>query len=526
VACEVNPLTASGRGEVVLRDAGNGTRADYARGGEWQGRAVLVTNDAARRGAMLTHLALEAKYQGAACLIYHLPGMREDVIPIWPVDVALPVLSISNRDAARLHRLLSEGDEMRVAFVASLEEYRSTTYNVVGTVRGSRYPEEVVYLTGHYDSWFLGANDNAATVACLLEAARALRGYRPRRTLRFVAWGSEESGAPVGEWGLYGLMGSYGYGQAHRQEIAGVGEEMAVAMVNGEMMGFTPRTHLQCTPEMLLLGHDVAADLGEHLRVSGPSHNWTLSDHLCFHALGLPLVYLIPARDLGSGRRSPYWHVYHTQADNMETVSQRALEENSRLMALLLMRLDRAAMPYSMDSLAHTALQGTEHLPNGRGLRRALAQARRACRGGGRGEALRRCRRLAGLLNRHIYAMDRPFGLKLPLMAERIARLKEAAHILELEGDVGRARSVLMSLADFSTATSFSPEVMSKVQGVRRTNPVLSALALLEEDWSEVLACLEENRPLPRTVAALRAKVDDHQERLELWARQLEEALL
>ncbi len=138
---------------------------------------------------------------------------------------------------------------------------------------------------------------------------------------------------------------------------------------------------------------------------------------------------------------------------------------------------------------------------------------------------LRRCRRLAGMLNQHMYALDRPFGLKFPLMAERIARLKEAAHILELEGDVGRARSVLVSLADFNTATSFSPEVVARMQGGRQTNPVLSALALLEEDWSEVLACFEEKKPLPRTVAALRAKIDDHQELLELWARRLEEAL-
>ncbi|MEK7847835.1 MAG: M28 family peptidase, partial [Chloroflexota bacterium] len=395
VVCEVNPLAGSGRGEVVLADAGHGPRTDYARGGGWGGRAALVTNDAARRGATLTHLALEAKYQGAACLIYHLPGMREDVVPIWPVDVDIPVLSISNREAARLHQLLAQG-EVRVAFEATLERYESTTYNVVGTVRGSRYPEEVVYLTGHYDNWFLGANDNTSTVGCLLEAARALRGYRPRRTLRFVAWGSEESGAPVGEWGLYGLMGSYGYGQAHCREVTGEAGELAVAMVNGEMLGYTPRTHLQGTPELIPLIYGVAADLGEHLRVSGPSHNWTLSDHLCFHALGLPLVYLIPARDLGSGGRSPYWDVYHTAADNMDIISPRALEENARLMALVIMRLGRAAMPYSLTSLASAALQGTEHLSNGRGLRRALGRAQRACRGGERGEVLRRVRRLAG----------------------------------------------------------------------------------------------------------------------------------
>jgi hypothetical protein len=523
--CEVNPLSGSGQGEVVLVGAGNGTRGDYDRGAGWAGKAVLVTNDAARRGAMLTHLALEAKYRGAACLIYHLPGMREDVIPVWPVDVTLPVLSISNREAVRLRQLLSEGIEVRVSFEARLEEHRSTTYNVVGTIRGSRNPDEVVYLTGHYDSWFMGANDNASTVACMLEAARALKGYRPQRTLRFIAWGSEESGAPIGEWGLYGLAGSYGYGQAHVQEMDGDGQEMAVAMVNGEMLGFTPRTHLQCTPELFPLTQDVAADMGEHLRASGPSHNWTLSDHLCFHALGVPLIYLIPARDLGSGRRSPYWNVYHTAADNMDIISRQALEGNSKLMALTMMRLDRAARPYSLDAMARAVMQGAAHLPNRRGLSRALAGAQRRCRSEDRAEALRRTRRLTGLLNRSIYVLDRPFGLKFPLMVERISRLEEAVHILETEGDMGRARSVLASLADFSVAGSFSPEVVATVQRVRSANSVMSTLGLIEGDWEEVLACFEEKKAVTRIVVALKAKIEDQQEMLELGARSLEEAL-
>ncbi|MDP6100981.1 MAG: M28 family metallopeptidase, partial [Dehalococcoidia bacterium] len=524
VPCEVNPLSASGRGEVVLVGGGNGTRGDYDRGEGWVGKAVLVTNDAARRGAMLTHLALEAKYRGVACLIYHLPGMREDVIPIWPVDVSLPVLSISNREEVRLRQLLSEGVEVRVSFEACLEEHRSATYNVVGTVWGSRYPEEVVYLTGHYDSWFVGANDNASTVACMLEAARTLKEYRPQRTLRFIAWGSEESGGPIGEWGLYGLVGSYGYGQRHAQEMDGEGREVAVAMVNGEMLGFTPRTHLQCTPELLPLTQSVAADMGGHLRASGPSHNWTLSDHLCFHAMGVPLIYLIPARDLGSGRRSPYWNVYHTADDNMDIMSLAALEENSRLMALTMMRLDRAARPYSLDSMARTVMHGAAHLPNGRRLGRALASAQQRCRGKDRAESLRRERRLTGLLNRRIYVMDRPFGLKFPLMLERISRLQEAVHILEIEGDTGRARSVLASLADFSVADSFSPEAVAMMQQVRRDNLVLNSLGLIEENWVEVLACFDKKKPVSRIVAALKAKIEDLQEMLKLEALSLEKA--
>lgn len=75
-------------------------------------------------------------------------------------------------------------------------------WNVVGTLRGSELPDEIVTIGGHRDAWGPGAADNVSGTVSVMEAARAVAeqvraGNRPRRTMVFAAWDAEE-------WGLVG----------------------------------------------------------------------------------------------------------------------------------------------------------------------------------------------------------------------------------------------------------------------------------------------------------------------------------
>lgn len=77
-----------------------------------------------------------------------------------------------------------------------------TVWNTFGIVRGSEFPDEMVIIGAHRDSWGPGAADNVSGTVSVLEAARAVmeqvrRGDRPRRTLVFATWDAEE-------WGLIG----------------------------------------------------------------------------------------------------------------------------------------------------------------------------------------------------------------------------------------------------------------------------------------------------------------------------------
>lgn len=102
--------------------------------------------------------------------------------------------------------------------------------NVIGELAGALYPEEVVILSAHLDSYNRtssevapGADDNASGVAAVLAAAEILSEYSWGRTLRFALWTGEEQG----------LLGS----QAYAQRSSGMGEEI-VAVVNLDMIGW------------------------------------------------------------------------------------------------------------------------------------------------------------------------------------------------------------------------------------------------------------------------------------------------
>lgn len=77
-----------------------------------------------------------------------------------------------------------------------------TIWNTLGTLRGTEFPDEYVYIGAHRDGWGAGAADNVSGTVSVLEAAEALsalakRGERPRRSIVFATWDAEE-------WGLIG----------------------------------------------------------------------------------------------------------------------------------------------------------------------------------------------------------------------------------------------------------------------------------------------------------------------------------
>ncbi len=113
---------------------------------------------------------IPAGWQGGLALRYHVgPG---------PVRVKL---SVETDEATRGYK---------------------TIWNTLGTLEGSEFPDEYIYIGAHRDAWGAGAADNVSGTVSVLEAAHALselarRGERPRRTIVFATWDAEE-------WGLIG----------------------------------------------------------------------------------------------------------------------------------------------------------------------------------------------------------------------------------------------------------------------------------------------------------------------------------
>ena len=114
----------------------------------------------------------------------------------------LPAAAVSFEDAEILAHLASEG-KTRVRFTITPETRpNGLSYNVIGDLKGSEKPDEIVVVGGHLDSWDLGtgALDDASGVAVSMQAAYLVKQLKlkPKRTIRVVAFMNEENGGAGG----------------------------------------------------------------------------------------------------------------------------------------------------------------------------------------------------------------------------------------------------------------------------------------------------------------------------------------
>ena len=214
-----------------------------------------------------------------------------------------PQVVLGNQNYAELHRLLAAGERVRVEVNASNSFGRDTVtqWNVVGEIRGSERPEEIVLVGAHLDSWDLGtgATDNGASSVAVIEAARLLgalkaTGVRPRRTIRFALFSGEEQG----------LYGSQYYVNRHAAELPRF--QAVLVLDNGS--GRITAVPLQGSDQL----HRLWTELVRPLAALGPidvrSGNKGATDHLPF------LQADVPSFNYDQLPRG-YDHTYHSQLD-------------------------------------------------------------------------------------------------------------------------------------------------------------------------------------------------------------------
>ncbi len=103
-----------------------------------------------------------------------------------------PSVRISFEDGLKL--LKNRATKAKI--VVEVERGRRKTKNVIGELKGSTHLDEIVLVGGHYDTVpnVCGASDNAGGTSIAMELARVFKEKGSKRTLRFIAWGSEEMG--------------------------------------------------------------------------------------------------------------------------------------------------------------------------------------------------------------------------------------------------------------------------------------------------------------------------------------------
>jgi len=222
----------------------------------------------------------------------------------------IPAAAITIEGAELLQRMQDRGDhptvrlKMDAQFLPDAE-----SANLIAELKGSEFPDEIVLISGHFDSWDVGQGANDDGGGCLIawEAARLLKelGLRPRRTIRVVLWTNEENGG----------RGGTAYLQAHRSELAkhifAVESDSGVAKPQGFGLAATAplqgRSNLQ---EVLKLLSGIGAD-----RVAENGGGSDIGPIMREGVIGASL-------DVDG---SKYFNIHHTAADTLDKIDPREL---------------------------------------------------------------------------------------------------------------------------------------------------------------------------------------------------------
>lgn len=183
--------------------------------------------------------AEEASKYGAVGIIVRSMNLRIDDYPHTgamsygdiPVKDRIPAAAISTKAADLLSASISLNPNVDFYFKQNCQQLEDVpSFNVIGEIKGSTHPNEIIVVGGHLDSWDLGdgSHDDGAGCVQSMEVIRLLKetGYTPKRTIRVVLFMNEENG----------LRGGNKYA-----EIANAKKENHIFALESDEGGFTPR---------------------------------------------------------------------------------------------------------------------------------------------------------------------------------------------------------------------------------------------------------------------------------------------
>jgi carboxypeptidase Q len=258
----------------------------------------------------------------------------------------IPVVSMAAEDQEQLERYLDRGKAVRLKINVQnrVTDGPAPSANVVGEIRGTQNPEQIVVVGGHLDSWDLGSGstDNGCGTTTTLGAAEAIMksGYKPRRTIRFVLFTGEEEG----------LLGSLAYTKTHKAEMPNHVAAVVLDFGQGPVTGFQLGGRKELIPEVEKFAASLQA-FGD-LAVDDDAEFGT--DTGPFIMEGLPGINL--------NQDSPdYKYTHHSAVDTFDKVKADVLDRNATVMALagfwIADRPERLASPWPREKTARMLIE-------------------------------------------------------------------------------------------------------------------------------------------------------------------------
>ncbi len=283
--------------------------------------------------------AAEASKYGAVGTIVRSLSSRQDDYPHTgsmsygdlPVEKRIPSAAISTNDAVKLSEALKKDKDLEFFFEMSCQQYDDVeSYNVIGEITGSEFPNEYIVVGGHLDSWDLGdgAHDDGAGVVQSMDVLRLLKesGVRPKRSIRVVLFMNEENG----------LRGGRKYA-----EVAKLKGEKHVFALESDAGGFTPRGFSFDGSELMLQKIDAWRPLFQPYLIHYFEKGYSGADIGPLKDDGILLAGLRP-----DSQR--YFDHHHAANDTFEHVNKRELELGAATMTALVYLVDKYGVETSL----------------------------------------------------------------------------------------------------------------------------------------------------------------------------------
>jgi carboxypeptidase Q len=319
---ELDNLADTVKGKIVLFDV------PY----KGYGHTVVYRHDGASRAA---------KYGAAAALVRSVGPVSLDTPHTGAMDYdpaypKIPTAAVTIEASTQMRRMQDRGERIRMKLEMGAKTLPDApSANVVGEIRGTEKPEEVVLISGHLDSWDVGqgAQDDGAGTVISLEAARLIQqlGLKPRRTIRVVLWTNEENG----------LRGGIAYLAAHRAELPTFIAAVESDSGSERLKGF----------ELDLPKADAAAKATAlaSLKLLAPALEPFGAMELRLGHSGADVSPIVDAGVPGIGvdhAATHYFDIHHTQADTFDKVAKDDLAFNAAALAAFTYALAQANLKF------------------------------------------------------------------------------------------------------------------------------------------------------------------------------------
>lgn len=241
-----------------------------------------------------------------------------------PNKMRIPAAAISTNGAQLLSSMLALNEDLYFYLKQDCKNYPEVpSHNVIGEIKGSEFPQEIIVVGGHLDSWDLGdgAHDDGAGIVQSMEVLNLFKqmNYTPKRTIRVVLYMNEENG----------LRGGTKYAENAKRN-----NENHLFALESDAGGFTPRGFIfEATDEQF-----------KKINSWKPYFNPYMIDRFTLGGSGADIGPLRNGKTVLSGLRPDsqrYFDYHHAANDTFDAINKRELELGAAAMTSLIYLVDQ-----------------------------------------------------------------------------------------------------------------------------------------------------------------------------------------